>query len=117
MNSDTDLAGGRSEELLFLLQVLPFGCQGLLLCVLLPPQVAGETHTHTVTHTPPHLCHRRDQNPTAAMMLTQEEGKMSTLKSSFRNHSDVNNLGIYTNLTNIRGYINGIRIFFKNLIN
>lgn len=51
MNSDTDLAGGRSKELLFLLQVLSFGCQGLLLCVLLTPQVAGQTQTITYCYT------------------------------------------------------------------
>lgn len=49
--SDTDLAGGRSKELLFLLQVLSFGCQGLLLCVLLTPQVAGQTQTITHCYT------------------------------------------------------------------
>lgn len=51
MYSDTDLAGGCSEELLFFLQVLSFGCQSLLLCVLLTPQVAGQiqrvTHCYT----------------------------------------------------------------------
>lgn len=45
LRSNTDLACGRSEELLLLLQVLPLGCQGLLLCVLLTPQVAGRTQT------------------------------------------------------------------------
>ena len=48
MHRVTNLAGGRSKELLFLLQILAFGCQGLLLCVLLTPQVAGQTQT--VTH-------------------------------------------------------------------
>lgn len=51
MHTDTDLAGGRSKELLFLLQVLSFGCQGLLLCVLLTPQVAGQTQTATHCYT------------------------------------------------------------------
>ena len=48
---DTDLASSGSEELLLLLQILPFGSQGLLLCVLLTPQVAGQdtrTRSHTV---------------------------------------------------------------------
>lgn len=45
MQSDTDLACSRSKELLFLLQVFSFGCQGLLLCVLLTPQVAGQKQT------------------------------------------------------------------------
>lgn len=40
---DTDLASGGSEELLLLLQILPFGCQGLLLRILFTPQVAGQT--------------------------------------------------------------------------
>lgn len=45
------LAGGRSEELLLLLQLFSFGSQGLLLCVLLPPQVAGQTDvTHGYTY-------------------------------------------------------------------
>lgn len=51
MYSDTDLASGCSEELLFLLQILSFGCQGLLLCVLLTPQVAGQTQTITHCYT------------------------------------------------------------------
>lgn len=42
---DMDLAGGCSKKLLFLLQVLTFGCQSLLLCILLTPQVAGQTQT------------------------------------------------------------------------
>lgn len=51
LDSDTDLAGGRSKELLFLLQVLSFGSQGLLLRVLLTPQVAGRTQTITHSET------------------------------------------------------------------
>ena len=51
MYSDTNLAGGGSKELLFLLQVLSFGCQCLLLCVLLTPQVAGQTQTITHCYT------------------------------------------------------------------
>lgn len=51
VQSNTDLACGRSKELLFLLQVLSFGRQGLLLCVLLTPQVAGwrRIRNHAVT--------------------------------------------------------------------
>lgn len=41
MHGETDLAGCSSKELLFLLQVLSLSCQGLLLCVLFSPQVAG----------------------------------------------------------------------------
>lgn len=48
MLSDMNLAGGCSKKLLFLLQVLAFGRQSLLLCVLLTPQVAGETDSHTL---------------------------------------------------------------------
>ena len=51
MYGDTNLASGGSKELLFLLQVLSFGCQGLLLCVLLTPQVAGQTKTITHCYT------------------------------------------------------------------
>lgn len=42
MHMETDLAGCSSKELLFLLQVLSLSCQGLLLCVLFSPQVAGQ---------------------------------------------------------------------------
>lgn len=49
VGSHTDLAGGCSKELLFLLQLLSFGCQGLLLSVLLPPQIAvGGAQTNTL---------------------------------------------------------------------
>lgn len=35
------LASGGPQQLLLFLQVLPLGCQSLLLCILLTPQVAG----------------------------------------------------------------------------
>lgn len=41
VHGETDLAGRSAKELLFLLQVLSLRCQGLLLCVLFSPQVAG----------------------------------------------------------------------------
>lgn len=46
---ETDLAGGGPKELLFLLQVLSLSCQGLLLCVLFSPQVAGQIQISTRT--------------------------------------------------------------------
>lgn len=49
MHMETDLAGCGPKELLFLLQVLSLSCQGLLLCVLFSPQVAGQTQTTTRT--------------------------------------------------------------------